>query len=46
MRTNDEIWIPEQDAWGVDRIAWEDDQEDSPRDGEAPAEPPPEDPRY
>jgi hypothetical protein len=46
MRTHDDIWIPEQDAWGVDRLAWEDDQDDPPRDGDEQAEPAPEDPRY
>jgi hypothetical protein len=45
MRTNDDIWLPEQDAWGVDRIAWEDEQDDSPPDHED-LEHAPEDPRY
>jgi hypothetical protein len=47
MRTNDDIWMPEHDdAWGVDRLAWEDDQEDPPRDQGEPVEPIAEDPRY
>jgi hypothetical protein len=45
MRTNDDIWLPEQDAWGVDRIAWEDEQDDSRADHED-VEHAPEDPRY
>jgi hypothetical protein len=44
MRTQDDIWLPEQDQWGADRLAWEDDQEDS-QDAED-QETPPEDPRY
>jgi hypothetical protein len=43
MRTHDDIWLPEQDQWGADRLAWEGDQEDS-QDGEERATPP-EDPR-
>jgi hypothetical protein len=43
MRTQDDIWLPEN-QWGADRLAWEDDQEDS-QDGED-EETPPEDPRY
>lgn len=48
MRTNDDIWIPEQDAWGVDRLAWGDELDGSPLDDEERAEPSPvpEDPRY
>jgi hypothetical protein len=46
MRTNDDIWIPEQDAWGIDRLAWEDDQDEAPREPEQPAEPARDDPRY
>jgi hypothetical protein len=45
MRTNDDIWIPEQDAWGIDRLAWEEDQEGPPLDDD-PAESVPDDPRY
>ncbi|HVD66863.1 MAG TPA: hypothetical protein VNB65_08205 [Gaiellaceae bacterium] len=45
MRTNDDIWLPGQDAWGVDRLAWEDDEDDSPGERDD-AEPAPEDPRY
>jgi hypothetical protein len=44
MRTNDDIWLPEQDAWGVDRLAWEDDEDDAQPDREE--ENAPEDPRY
>jgi hypothetical protein len=44
MRTHDDIWLPEQDQWGADRLAWEDDEADS-RDRED-EEPGPEDPRY
>jgi hypothetical protein len=45
MRTNDDIWLLEHEAWGADRLARDDEQEDSqgePDDAEAP----PEDPRY
>jgi hypothetical protein len=45
MRTNDDIWLPEHDAWGVDRLAWEDEQDDSPGEPDEP-ESVPEDPRY
>jgi hypothetical protein len=45
MRTNDDMWIPEQDAWGLDRLAWEEDREDPLLDDD-PAEPVPDDPRY
>jgi hypothetical protein len=46
MRTNDDIWIPEQDAWGIDRLAWEDDQDGAPGEPEEPAEAARDDPRY
>lgn len=44
MRTQDDIWLPEQDQWGADRWAWEDEHEDSPDADDQ--ETPPEDPRY
>jgi hypothetical protein len=43
MRTRDDILLPE-DAWGADRLAWEDDEE--PGDDREDDESPPEDPRY
>jgi hypothetical protein len=46
MSTHDDIWIPEHDAWGVDRLAWEDDQDDEPRREDEAAETGPDDPRY
>ena len=48
MRTNDDIWTPEQDAWGVDHLAWEDDQDGTPLEDDEHVEPPrvPDDPRY
>ena len=46
MSTYDDIWIPEHDAWGVDRLAWEDDQDDEPRREDEAAESGPDDPRY
>jgi hypothetical protein len=46
MRTNDDIWIPERDAWGVDRLAWEEDEDGAPLDDDERAEPVPDDPRY
>jgi len=44
MRRQDDIWLPEQDQWGADRLAWEDEQKDSPDADDQQA--PPEDPRY
>jgi hypothetical protein len=45
MRTNDDIWPLEHEAWGADQLPWEAEQEDS--QGEIDdAETPPEDPRY
>jgi hypothetical protein len=44
MQTNEDIWLPERDAWGADRLAWEDEQEE-PQPEEA-QEPALEDPRY
>jgi hypothetical protein len=32
MTTNDEVWIPEPEAWGLDRLAWEDDEDGYPVD--------------
>ena len=45
MRTNDDIWLLEHEAWGADKLAWEDEQEDSQRETEN-DEAGPEDPRY
>ena len=45
MRTNDDIWLLEHKAWGADKLAWEDEQED-PQGETDDAETPPEDPRY
>ena len=45
MRTNDDIWLLEHDAWGADKLAWEDEQED-PQGETDDAEALPEDPRY
>ena len=45
MRTNDDIWLLEHEAWGADKLAWEDEQEDSQRETED-DEAAPEDPRY
>jgi hypothetical protein len=44
MRTNDDIWLLEHEAWGADRLTWEDEQEES-QDELDDAGPPPEDPR-
>jgi hypothetical protein len=48
MRTNDDIWIPERDASGIDRLAWEDDQDGTPPEDDERAGPArvPDDPRY
>jgi hypothetical protein len=45
MRTNDDIWLLEHEAWGADKLAWEDEQEDSQGETDD-AETLPEDPRY
>lgn len=45
MRTNDDIWLLEHEAWGADKLALEDEQEDSQGETDD-AETPPEDPRY
>jgi hypothetical protein len=45
MRTNDDIWLLEHEAWGADRLAREGEQEDSQSETDE-AETPPEDPRY
>ena len=45
MRANDDIWLLEHEAWGADRVAWEDEQDDS-RGETDESETPPEDPRY
>lgn len=44
MRTRDDIWLPEQDPWGADRLDWDDEQEGSSDADEQ--ESVPEDPRY
>jgi hypothetical protein len=44
MRTKDDIWLPEQDTWGADRLDWED-VEDA-RDDHEDEEPVLDDPRY
>ena len=45
MRTRDDIWLPDQENWGADRLAWEDEQEDSQGETDD-GETPPEGPRY
>jgi hypothetical protein len=45
MRTNDDIWFLEHEACGADRVAWEDEQEDSQVESND-REPELEDPRY
>jgi hypothetical protein len=35
MATYDDIWIDARDAWGVDRLAW-DDEDDPDEDDSAP----------
>jgi hypothetical protein len=44
MRTNDDIWLLEHEAWGADKLAWEDDEE--PREEQEDEEPVREDLRY
>ena len=38
MATNDDLWIPASDAWGLDRFAWEEDEERFPIDLDEPVE--------
>jgi hypothetical protein len=45
MRTRDDIWICEEDRWGIDRFAWEEEEDSSPPQDEQP-ETTREDPRY
>ena len=28
MSTNDDMWLDARDAWGIDRLAWKDDEGD------------------
>ena len=44
MRTKDDIWLPERENWGLDRLAWEDDEDSG--DEHEEDEPDLEDPRY
>ena len=46
MRTKDDIWLPEQDSWGADRLAWDEDEDEDPREDHEDDEPVREDPRY
>jgi hypothetical protein len=32
MASDEDLWRPESDAWGLDRLAWEDDEEGLPID--------------
>ncbi|HYY32160.1 MAG TPA: hypothetical protein VE693_01055 [Gaiellaceae bacterium] len=27
MSTYEDVWTPESDSWGLDRLAWEDDED-------------------
>ena len=44
MRTNDDIGLLEHEAWGAEKLAWEDDEE--PREEQEDEEPVREDLRY
>ena len=46
MRTKDDIWLPEQDTWGADRLAWDEDEDEDPREDHEDDELVREDPRY
>jgi hypothetical protein len=35
MSTNEDIWLDARDLWGVDRLAWEGDDEDGADDRSA-----------
>jgi len=32
MTTNDDVWVHESDAWGLDRLAWEEEDGGPPID--------------
>jgi hypothetical protein len=38
MSTSDELWQAQRDAWGLDRLAWEDDEEGPPIDLDEPVD--------
>jgi hypothetical protein len=44
MDRNEEVWLPEPDRWGIDRLAWE--EQDDGVVGQEEPQPAPEDPRY
>jgi len=46
MRTQDDLWMHDGDAWGLDRFAWEDEGREAEDEVEEPAARQPEDPRY
>jgi hypothetical protein len=50
MATYDDIWIDARDAWGVDRLSWDDeddpDEDDAAPDRRSPREATLEDSRY
>jgi hypothetical protein len=45
MRTRDDIWMQDGDAWGVDLLAWEEDEDEPVGDPDDAAGRQPEDPR-
>jgi hypothetical protein len=46
MRTRDDIWMQDGDAWGVDLLAWEEDDDEPEGDPDDATGRGPEDPRY
>jgi hypothetical protein len=38
MTTYDDVWFPDPDAWGLDRLAWEDEEDGPPIDPDEPSE--------
>jgi hypothetical protein len=38
MSTSDELWQVQRDGWGLDRLAWEDDEEGPPIDLDEPVD--------
>ena len=38
MTIHDDVWTAESEAWGLDRLAWEDDEDGLPVDADESAE--------
>jgi hypothetical protein len=38
MTTYDDVWFPDPDGWGLDRLAWGDEEDGPPIDPDEPSE--------